>query len=114
MKKQLWISIALIGLLSSACVHTSQHRVNTTTKSQDNIPRDTVNAQLRDDKGQILEITFDNSSNSAKIKLNGAEPIILEGQRAASGIWYKNERYELRGKGQQVSLSKDGQVLFEN
>jgi hypothetical protein len=38
----------------------------------------------------------------------------LHAQKAASGIWYKNDLYELRGKGDNVELTKDGITVFKN
>lgn len=43
-----------------------------------------------------------------------ANNIELQGQTPGSGIWYKNDQYELRGKGEEVKLTKDGEVVFEN
>ena len=57
-------------------------------------------------------MSFDNEKNIACLKLNG-EKIILQGQAAASGIWYKNDVYELRVKGQDISLEKDGKLIFK-
>lgn len=35
-------------------------------------------------------------------------------QRAVSGIWYKNDHYELRGKGENLKLTKEGKTVFES
>lgn len=59
-------------------------------------------------------MTFNNTTNTAKIYLNGGEQIELIGQKPASGIWYKNDQYELRGKGEEVELTKDGKTVFKN
>ena len=37
----------------------------------------------------------------------------LTRQRAASGMWYANEHYDLRGKGNEIELTKDGELLFK-
>jgi hypothetical protein len=29
----------------------------------------------------------------------------------ASGIWHKNDSYELRGKGKKIKLTKDGKTI---
>lgn len=73
-----------------------------------------VTSSLKDKKGQTLDITFNNTSNEAKVYLNGGEQIDLVGQQPASGIWYKNDHYELRGKGESVELTKDGKTVFKN
>ncbi|QFZ54455.1 hypothetical protein FEZ18_06425 [Oceanihabitans sp. IOP_32] len=75
---------------------------------------DIVNTSLKNAKGQTLDMTFNNSTNTVKLYLNGGEQIELAGEKAASGIWYKNEQYELRGKGLNLELKKDGKIVFEN
>ncbi len=72
-----------------------------------------VQSSLTDKDGQTLDMTFNNTANTAKIYLNGGEQIDLEGQTPASGIWYKNDQYELRGKGDSVELTKDGETVFK-
>jgi hypothetical protein len=66
---------------------------------------------LKDKNGNLLKMVFVNSKNTVTLYINN-EVITLEGQRPASGIWYKNEEYELTGKGEQVTLSKLGKVIF--
>ncbi|HUH28436.1 MliC family protein [Gelidibacter sp.] len=69
---------------------------------------------LKDKDGQTLDMTINNTTNTAKVYLNGGEQIDLQGQNPASGIWYKNDQYELRGKGDHVEFKKDGKILFKN
>lgn len=73
-----------------------------------------VTSSLKNKDGQTLDMTFNNTTNQAKVYLNGGEQIELVGQKAASGIWYKNDHYELRGKGENVELTKDGKTVFKN
>lgn len=75
---------------------------------------DVLTKSLKNKEGQTLDITFNNSTNDAKIYLDGGEQIELVGQKPASGIWYKNDHYELRGKGDNVALTKDGKTVFKN
>ncbi|RYM33301.1 hypothetical protein ERX46_10170 [Brumimicrobium glaciale] len=75
---------------------------------------DIVNYSLKNKEGQTLDMTFNNTENTVKVYLNGGEQIDLKGEKAASGIWYKNDQYELRGKGDGLKLSKDGETIFEN
>lgn len=75
---------------------------------------DIVTTSLKNGEGQTLDMTFNNTTNQAKIYLNGGEQIELVGQNPASGIWYKNDHYELRGKGESVELTKDGKTVFIN
>lgn len=58
-------------------------------------------------------MTFNNTKNTATVVFNN-ETIELQGQKPASGIWYKNDHYELRGKGEEIELTKDGKTVFKN
>lgn len=75
---------------------------------------DIVQSSLKDDKGQTLDLTFNNTEGTVKAYLNGGEQIHLVAEKAASGIWYKNDTYELRGKGEKLELTKDGETVFKN
>ena len=73
-----------------------------------------VTSTLTNKEEQTLDMVFNNTTNTAKIYLDGGEQIELQGQTPGSGIWYKNDQYELRGKGEEVELTKDGKVVFKN
>ncbi len=75
---------------------------------------DKVNLEAKNDKGDVLTMDFNNSDGTVKAYLNGGDQIDLKEEKAASGIWYKNEQYELRGKGDQYELTKDGKAVFKN
>ncbi len=75
---------------------------------------DIVNIETKNDKGDVLTLTFNNTEGTVKAYLNGGEQIDLKEEKSASGIWYKNENYELSGKGDNYKLTKDGKVIFEN
>ncbi len=62
-------------------------------------------------EGTELSMVFNNTKGTASLLLNG-EVIELTAERAASGIWYTNDTYELRGKGEQVELTKNGKIVF--
>lgn len=70
--------------------------------------------EAKNDKGEKLNMTFNNTDGTVKAYLNGGEQIDLKEEKAASGIWYKNENYELSGKGDSYELKKDGVVVFKN
>jgi membrane-bound inhibitor of C-type lysozyme len=75
---------------------------------------DIVTNSLKDKDGNTLDMTFNNSTTEAKVYLNGGEQIDLVGKPAASGIWYVNDQYELRGKGDDLELKKDGEIVFKS
>lgn len=75
---------------------------------------DIVATSLKNKKNETLDMTFNNTLGTVKVYLNGGEQIDLVAEKAASGIWYKNEQYELRGKGEKLELTKNGKTVFEN
>lgn len=75
---------------------------------------DIVSVEAKNDKGYVLMMTFNNTEGTVTAFFNGGEQIDLVEEKAASGIWYKNNQYELRGKGNSYTLSKDGEIIFEN
>ena len=57
-----------------------------------------VTLQAKSEKGDILDMVFNNTTGEAKVYLNGGDQIDLKAKTAASGIWYANDNYELSGK----------------
>ena len=114
MKSNLIYFCICIGIFFCSCKENKKQEkvetpIETSTQSEN---KNLISSTVTDKNGQVLEMSFDNEKNIAFLKLNG-EKIILQGQAAASGIWYKNDVYELRGKGQDISLEKDGKLIFE-
>ena len=72
-----------------------------------------ITAEAKDKSGQTLYMEFNNTVRTATLTL-GEETIELVDQKPASGMWYKNDHYEFRGKGEKVELSKDGKIIFQN
>lgn len=70
--------------------------------------------EAKGSNGDILNMTFNNTDGTLQAFLNGGDQIDLVAQKAASGIWYKNDYYELRGKGDSYELTKDGKTVFKN
>jgi len=118
-KKILFITVLTV-LLAASCKETPKPEngeSNTTTTKTEAVkeaPADEiVKNTLTDKDGKTLEMTFNNTKNTAALVLD-SQQIELAGQNPASGIWYKNDQYELRGKGQSVELTKDGKTIFKN
>lgn len=82
---------------------------NAVAKTSDEI----VTSSSSNKEGKTLEMIFNNTKDIATISFEG-EKIELVGQHPASGIWYKNENYELTGKGNDLLLTKNGEVIFEH
>lgn len=108
-------AIAAASLLLISCKETTRQESaeTTTTEIAESSADDIVTTTSTDKDGNTLDIAINNTKGTATINLNG-ETIKLDQQRAASGIWYKNENYELRGKGNDIQLTKDGSVVFEH
>ena len=72
-----------------------------------------ITSTFVDADGKKMVMVFDDLNESATITIEG-EVVELKRERVASGIWYKNDRYELRGKGEHAELTKDGKTIFKN
>lgn len=58
-------------------------------------------------------VVFDNGADTATITVAGEKPVVLAGQRPASGIWYAGDRWEMRGKGDAATLTRPGAPRVE-
>lgn len=67
--------------------------------------------RCEDDAG--FSVVFDNKADTATVTFAGEPPVILAGQRPASGIWYAGDRWELRGKGDAATLTRPGAAPIE-
>lgn len=103
--------LLLIAIFNSSCDNTDAQdntiTITTADSTDDNI--DTVYSV--DSAGREMKMLFDNQKNTVAIHLDNTD-ILLNGQPAASGIWYTNKHYELNGKGNDYQLLKDGKVIF--
>ncbi|NLB55873.1 MAG: lysozyme inhibitor [Lentisphaerae bacterium] len=111
MKFRILIIILLPVLLAASCKEVSKPEAIAQTCEIN--ADETVTCVAIDSHENKLEMLFDNREYTVTFTFNG-ETIVLKGQRVASGIWYKNDRYELRGKGEKVELQKDGITVFKN
>lgn len=74
---------------------------------------DIIDISYTNENDEKMDVTFNNILNTATVVFGG-DTIELKEQKSASGIWYENEQYELRGKAEKVKLLKDDKVVFEN
>lgn len=124
MKKHIFIAAASAALFLTSC-NKEKKATDSTSATADSIaskPSDSaavagtrdeiVKSTSKDKSGKTLEMTFNNTKNTATVVFN-KETIELQGQKPASGIWYKNDHYELRGKGEEIELTKDGKTVFK-
>ncbi|RTE55313.1 hypothetical protein EHW67_01730 [Arenibacter aquaticus] len=106
--------LAALGLISCKEAPSQENTGSQELEVNHKVNNDIVRTELKDKNGQTLDITFNNRVGIAKVYLNGGEQINSVAEKAASGIWYKNEQYELRGKGVQHELTKEGKTVFKN
>lgn len=125
MKKHIFIAAAFAALFLTSC-NKEKKVTDSASTSVDSVaskPSDSaavsgtqdeiVKSTSKDKNGKTLDMTFNNTKNTATVVFNN-ETIELQGQKPASGIWYKNDHYELRGKGEEIELTKDGKTVFKN
>lgn len=65
-------------------------------------------AAYRCDNGVRFTVRFD--PQSALVQWTDSRRVTIAQQRAASGMWYATNGYELRGKGNEVTWSEPGAV----
>lgn len=124
MKKTIFITATLTALFLTSC-NKEKNATDSSPATTDSIasnPSDSaavsgskdeiVKSTSKDSSGKTLDMTFNNTKNTATVVFNN-ETIELQGQKPASGIWYKNDHYELRGKGEEIELTKDGKTVFK-
>lgn len=71
----------------------------------DGIPA-VATADYRCNDGYAFHIVFDNRADTGTISRKGKKIAVLHAERAGSGIWYKGDGYELRGKGNQATFAR--------
>ncbi|WP_430973009.1 MliC family protein [Sunxiuqinia rutila] len=115
MTKQ-FLTIALVAMvLMTACnqktikENPGKTKTETITTDSENI----ISQSLTDKNGNTLKMTFDNAKDIVTVDFEGEKTELIR-KRAASGIWYANDRFELRGKGNDIQFRKDGKLIFEH
>ena len=97
MKYCLKISFLFLALLSSCKTETGNKNI--------------LKSTVKNPNGETLVMEFDTIKDIAYITYDGKLQALTT-QKPASGMWYKNEHFELRGKGEDVKLLKDGKIVF--
>ncbi len=80
---------------------------------KDPAPNHVIQHTYTDSVGNKLDLKFDNQKNNVTIFYKGDKSELAE-KPAASGIWYQNDDYELRGKAEDVELFWKGKAVFKN
>ena len=72
---------------------------------------DVVTSSMTDDKGNTLDMKFDNVAGTATFVFN-QDTIHLKQDTTASGIQYSNGNYKFTEHHGEATLTKDGNVVF--
>lgn len=59
--------------------------------------------------GQALSAAFHRGRGAAVVSRGGGFSVTLPARPAASGLWYADDRWELRGQGPEVTFGKVGE-----
>ena len=78
-------------------------RKRTGAEIQDRVTNRIVRAEYACLNGERLSVTFDNPREMATVRMLDGTAIDLRQERAADGIWYRADRYDLRGSGADAS-----------
>lgn len=115
MKNKILPILILTTLFLSSCNETQNHENSkstskeTTEKMADTI----ITISETDRNGNVLEMVFNNTVNTASLKLNGEGIDLVLDTTMASGTHYKNEHYQYTQWHGKTILEKDGKVIFE-
>ncbi|MFD2555180.1 MliC family protein [Sphingobacterium tabacisoli] len=116
MNRRYW-SILLMGAIVSttACQSNSkQASENQSTTIEKTVGSDEANIvidSLTDDKGNTLNMTFDNVAGTATFVFH-KDTILLKQDTTASGVQYSNENYTFTEHHAEAILTKNGTVVF--
>lgn len=67
---------------------------------------DRVTTRYRCKDGTAFTAVFDNRADAVTLRFAGGDTVRLPGARPASGIWYRDARHELRGKGREATYTR--------
>jgi hypothetical protein len=106
--KRLVFTVLALGVILSSCdnlqsVKSSSH------PSLDSI----ILSSATDVNGVTLNMKFDNAQDIAVFILGG-DTITMQADTMASGVHFHNETYEYSEWHGEITLTKDGEVIFES
>ena len=94
------LTLALATALSlAACGGPPDDMPQTGAELQERMTHRIVRAEYACLNGERLSVTFDNPREMATVRMIDGTAVDLRQERAADGIWYRADRYDLRGSG---------------
>lgn len=120
MKKQI-VSIAMLGTIFLYSCGANAPKESTDAPATENVVKteeastnnERVNISQTDKSGNKLDVSFDNSKNTATLQFNGETIELTLDTTMASGTHYKNEHYQYSEWHGKTTVAKDGTVIFE-
>jgi membrane-bound inhibitor of C-type lysozyme len=110
------LTIAMLtALFLSSCKETPKQE-NTATPAKEIVKKTTdviITNSETDKSGNKLEIEFNNTKNTATLKLNGETIELVADSTMASGSHYKNDHYKYSEWHGKTTIEKDGKIIFE-
>ncbi len=115
MKKNILTIAMLTALFLTSCKENAKQESTEITKKEavEKTTDEIVTATETDKDGKKLEMSFNNTKNTATLKLNGETIEMVLDSTMASGSNYKNEHYHYTQWHNLTTVEKDGKVIFE-
>ncbi|OBQ55110.1 MliC family protein [Tamlana sp. s12] len=106
-------SVAIFLVLVVFSCKESQSKAEQVIHPAERTTDEIVKSTAKDAQGKELHMIFNNTQGTATLEFEG-DTIEVMRMRSGSGFWYKNNTYELRGKGDSMTFKKDDVTVFEN
>lgn len=103
------VTLHRAGAIDGTTAEQRSWRLHTAALTTRPATPDKITATYRCVDGSRLSVVFDNRADTATVTRDGDAGGILKGQRPASGIWYRAEGLELRGKGRDAIFTRPEQ-----
>lgn len=94
-------------LLLSICISCG----NESGKSN-HLPTEKIIDTISGSSGQEIVLEFYTKKEEMVLLLENKK-YVLKTQKPGSGIWYKGESFEVRGKGEEIEVYKNGKLMFK-
>ena len=115
MKKKVLTIAMLTALFLISCKGTKKQE-NTETSSKETVQKtadEIISGKEIDKTGNVLEYAFNNTKNTATLKLNGETIELVGDSTMASGAHYKNDQYNYSNWHGKTIIEKEGKIVFE-
>jgi membrane-bound inhibitor of C-type lysozyme len=115
MTKNVLTIVMLTALFVTSCKETPKQE-NKETISKEIVQKtadEIIIGKETDKAGNVLEYLFNNTKNTATLKLKGETIELVADSTMASGANYKNDHYYFTSWHGTTTIKKDGKIIFE-